>query len=215
MDIGDKPHLLDGKKMKKVIVYLLILLICTGALWAYGGNGFSGSMTGEVCWNINPKYFTKAAEVLTEDSGWFVSLKSFQAGFDASFNLNTVFGLGVDLTARVTDHSNDLNNNATHIGCELMAETRFNFQNGGTSVPSVALLLGAAMYTNTDIFNIVPGAGLKLALDMYPEDAGFMWGLIMRATAFYFDHEDPFYSCLDLNISIGVRFGYGAREVSW
>ena len=215
MDFGGRPHLLDGKMMKKVIVYLLILLIFSSALWAYGGNGFAGSITGDVCWNINPKYFTNAKQSLGDEAGWFVSLKSFQAGCDASFNLNNLFGVGAEIAARVTDHSNNVQNNPMHIGCELMAEARFSFQDGGTTVPSVAILAGAAMYTNTDIFNVVPGAGLKLALDMYPEEAGFMWGLVMRTTAFYFDHEDPFYSCLDLNVSIGVRFGYGAREVSW
>lgn len=198
--------------MKRKIIYLCILLLSiTTALYA------GGSITGNVLWNVNPKYFTNAKTVLDDDAGWFVSFASVQCGVDGVFSPTSVFGIGADLTARVTNHGNNITaGHPTHIGVEFLLESRFSFGKMGygtvTPMMSLSLLAGGAFYTNTDVMNVVPGGGLKLMVDMYSESSSFIWGFVVRSTFFYFDHKEPLYSCLDSNISVGIRLGYGVME---
>ena len=198
--------------MKRKIIYLCILLLSiTAALYA------GGSITGNVSWNVNPKYFTNAKTVLDDDAGWFVSFASVQGGVDGVFSPTSVFGIGADLTARVTNHGNNITaGHPTHIGVEFLLESRFSFGKMGygavTPMMSLSLLAGGAFYTNTDVINVVPGGGLKLMVDMYSESSSFIWGFVVRSTFFYFDHKEPLYSCLDSNISVGIRLGYGVME---
>lgn len=203
------------KRRLAFVVILIIAVMSVSADYYYYDRVPLYNITCNVGWGGNARYFPYAVDVMGLDKGLFYSLKTASIGADGCYVLWSHLGLGADITAHIMGYDDYIQGNSTHLGVEILGDIRVQFgrERGRQKFPvfSMAILGGAAFYTNFQSYNFVPGGGLKLMMDFYDREALLMGGFI-RITGYYFNHADEHYTCYDANCTIGMRVGFGRTE---
>lgn len=198
-------------------IIILFILVCTcfsifADGWVSNVVQPKASVTVNVAIDANVKYFPYAKKVLGLENAIFYTLRGFSFGIDGAYAITSNFALGLDATGHLMQYPNLLDDRI-HLAIETFADIRLFWGKGVSTFPvfTMSLLLGAGVYTNFKITNVVPGAGLKFILDFYSRSR-FVWGIFARTSAFVFPHSDEHYFCYDGNCSVGLRFGWGGLE---
>ena len=197
------------KKIFIGILFFILLVPIFADGWEVDLSGLEPqyNISANLGWGVNLKYFPYAKDYV--DDYLLVNLKTFNFGVDGVYNLGSHFALGVDINAHYRYNSNLLDNRH-HLATEIFGEARFFWGKRTENVIfptfSASILLGAGVFTNFQIINVVPVCGIKLLLDFYSINR-FSLGLFVRSTAFFFFAQQEAYSCLDATTSVGLRFG--------
>ncbi len=162
-----------------------------------------------MAWNL--KYFPNAKKKGVERVTFStLPFGAWTAGLDLSYNLFDSFSIGLDTSFSFYNYRKDLKDHFIQLSTEVLGELKFSL--GGDIRKSqrrniwrfaLSLLGGGALYTNFSIRNLVPGGGVKLAVEVY-NSTSWGWRLVLRTTAYYMQQVDSRYNSLDMSVSCGL-----------
>ena len=160
-------------------------------------------------WNL--KYFPKAkmkgVKLVTYST---LPFEAWTVGLDASYRIFNWFSIGADTSFSIYDYRKDLKDHFVQYSTEVLGELKFSL--GGDITKSyrkniyrysLSLLGGGALYTNNSDRNLVPGGGVKLAVEVYTSST-WVTRMVLRTTAYYMQQVDSRYNSLDTTVSCGV-----------
>ena len=166
-------------------------------------------------WNL--KYFPnakmKGVKLVTYST---LPFEAWTVGLDASYRVFDWFSIGADTSFSVYDYRKDLKDHFVQYSTEVLGELKFSL---GTDITksyrkniyrySLSLLGGGALYTNNSDRNLVPGGGVKLAVEVYTSST-WVTRMVLRTTAYYMQQVDSRYNSLDATVSCGLGVSWNS-----
>ncbi len=166
-------------------------------------------------WNL--KYFPnakmKGVKLVTFST---LPFEAWTVGLDATYRIFNWFSIGADTSFSIYDYRKDLKDHFVQYSTEVLGELKFSLGRDITKSYrkniyrySLSLLGGGALYTNKSDSNLVPGGGVKLAVEVYTSSA-WVARMVLRTTAYYMRQVDSRCNSLDTTVSCGVGVSWNS-----